>query len=337
MKIINWMLDFLRLCGSFPYRGRFPQSTYERSWSLGLWCFVRIITHGMLQALQFDCRFQIMQVNDTLLKIASSNLTYIKDAIVFIQTMLLVTRSSKLVDVLLRMKSLKEECKMSTGDYLKDPLFILTFILSSGLCIADIYKHVSLTVDMMSKGQWQWVLFFAMIRQALSFTVLPVIIVTMHLIPKFLSVVTLATVPPWQLGPLKLAWHTKGTQHEAADESGKRGSTASTVSLKVNDPSFDSFFTQAQARLIETEETFFRFVDYMAPVMLLFSAAAVISFTSLLYLLYEDSLGKTANWFRIYAAIASFFIMVQPCIAADSMNQEVKRSYPFLKDQFIHQ
>lgn len=332
------MLGFLRLCGSFPFRGRFPHGTFERSWQLGLWCLVRFVAHGTLQALQLDRRFHVMQVSGSLAGLANSSLTFMKDAVVLTQTLLLATRSSRLVDVLSRMKSLGEECRMGTADFVKDPMFVLTFLLSSGLCIWDMYEYVSMGVYMVSKGQWQWAVLFAMARQTLSFTVLPVVILVMHTVPKFLSLVTRATVPAWHEGPLNLAWHgPKGMQNEAADKGRERGSAARTVSLSNNGPPLDSFFTQVQARLTETEETFFRFVDYIAPVMLLFCAGSVIIFTSLLYLLYEDSAKGTADWFKIYATLAGFLLMVQPCLAADAVNREVNKAQEVFKGQSFRQ
>lgn len=323
MRIINWMLNLLRFCGTFPYRGRFPHDTFQRSCLLGLWCFMRLFTHVTLLALQFNSSFHIGSGNSTLSKVANSNLVYIKDIIAFVQTLLLVTRSSKFLEVLQRMKSLKETCIMSTADCLKDPMFILTFLLSTGLCLCNVYNSV--TSKLPSKDHLQWAAYiFTIIRQFLSFSLLPVLIITMNIIPKYLSVATRATVPSWPLGSLELNWHVpRESQKEAAHEERKHVSNISTISLGNNEPPFDSFFKQAQTRLIETEEIFFRFVEYVAPVMLLYSATAVIAFTSLLYLLYEDLIRGRADWIKIYSTITSFFMLVQPCMAADFINREV--------------
>lgn len=88
-------------------------------------------------------------------------------------------------------------------------------------------------------------------------------------------------------------------------------------------PQMDSFFSEMQVFLIQIDETFYMFADYIGPVLLVWTLLTATTFTFALYFSVDAALKGQAVWNHCILATVVFLIFLLINVSADSINQEV--------------
>lgn len=88
-------------------------------------------------------------------------------------------------------------------------------------------------------------------------------------------------------------------------------------------PHMEMFFSNVQDLLIQTDEIFYMFTDYIGPILLVWTLLTAVSFTFALYLLVDAALKGQALWDYCLFATVVFLTFLLINVSADNINQEV--------------
>ncbi|ROT83421.1 hypothetical protein C7M84_023426 [Penaeus vannamei] len=337
MRSIDLLMLILQVGGSMPFRGRLPHEPLRRSRWLTAWCLLRAALYAGLHAATFVSSRAVFARSGVEV-VARAMTHYVARILMQAAALLMLASSGKLAAVLSSLGALQARLRTHVLVSAKDPLVILILATFSLLYVAVAAKDIHDLYVEASSGEGAWVDRLPAIGSWVcgGFTMLSVP-ATLSLVVKYFTLALRSTVPPWAQLLLERGGPNGETRRLRTSASPSEVYKTSLLDLPdvassqtqgafpPTKPEMESFLSNVQDILIQTDEAFFLFTDYIGPVLLVWTLLTAAAFTFALYLLVDAALKGQALWEHCVIAVVVFLTFLLINVSADIVTQERRK------------